>query len=1136
MRKEGIAMSKNRFLLNEAVAIALVALLLLSTLGALFLPIIPATATSSAAITLSPNKGKVKTKFQIVGTGFNPDTSVTITFGGKDITPTGLKTNSTGGFTAICEVPFVPTGTYTVQASDGTNSATQSFTVVRGITLIPSKGPVGTKVEIYGSGFTGGRDVNVYFDKNGNGIYESGEIWASTTVKSDGTFNFTKDTTDNRKVVPSVTAGYGDYRVYASDGVVSDTVYFTVARPTIVISPDKGKAGTEITVNINYFTLGHDVQVFLDVNNNGVPDDNDVIIQIKASDLNNTGGASNLKITVPEGIGYGTYNVIAKNDVGDVASKTFTVMRPVIAIINPATKKGVAGTTITVQVNYFNKTVGAGTTFVFFDANKNNKYDTGEMKVDLSLNNTGGDQVTLTVPTVPYGTYPVNATNNIQSAVDYFTVERPVIVISKYPVGVPGTPVEVSINYFSLGVPVNIGYDVNKNGKLDAGEVVTTVSSLNSTGGAKVVASAHPALGYGTYTINATNGVQWAATTFTVMHPTIKLSRDKGTAGTPLTVDINYFNKTSGAGDVRIGFDVNKNGKLDAGEVLRTVAVGSLNETGGTSGVLISVPASVGFGPYNINATNNVQSVVAAFTVMEPIIVISPNKGTAGTTIDVYVNYYNKTVSETYVFFDANRNGKLDGTETKVTLSLNDTGGAHTTLPVPNRVGYFVYNVYANNSLGQVRYASFTVMEPVMTINPTSGGEGTTVTVTINYFNKTVSTYVFFDTNGNGRYDAGEPRSPPTGGLSLDNTGGNVSTIQVPFGIGTGVYRIYAVNDYQSKYCEFTVVAPEQAIEEKLDNIVIPGLNEIKAMLKNEDYGLAALRLAINSLSSRVEEIAGAIMDKLSAIESKLGTFTGTDTVASLLYNIGGGVKDIKAKTDTIVWNDVIAIKDIVTTNLDAKISSVLAAIDSAKSEIASAISGLDKKLGAFTGTDTVASLLYDIKGAVSSIEDSLVGVELNVGEILTKLDSETYGLAAIKNAISDLSRSLGTFTGTDTVASLLYDIRSKLEGLTAAQAASGSGSRSFTSSGTVIIYQGSKVGTVTVSIKTAGVYSGEYLIVRYYIDPNNPNIYIEKTVASGIDVRGWTDTAAAWKVELAYTWKSGTDVVYWSYSAIYPP
>jgi hypothetical protein len=305
-------------------------------------------------------------------------------------------------------------------------------------------------------------------------------------------------------------------------------------------------------------------------------------------------------------------------------------------------------------------------------------------------------------------------------------------------------------------------------------------------------------------------------------------------------------------------------------------------------------------------------------------------------------------------------------------------------------------------------------------------------------------------------------------------------------------------------------------------------------------------------LTIQIKPTLDNVFEEVTSIERKLdeggsffvfvnngfATISGalSDIVNTYLKPILEGVNDIKAKTDTIVWNDVIAIKDTVTTNLDAKISSVLAAIDSAKSEITSAISGLDSKLGAFTGTDTVASLLYDIKGAVSSIEDSLVGVELNVGEILTKLDSETYGLAAIKNAISDLSRSLGTFTGTDTVASLLYDIRSKLEGLTAAQAASGSGSRSFTSSGTVIIYQGSKVGTVTVSIKTAGVYSGEYLIVRYYIDPNNPNIYIEKTVASGIDARGWTDTAAAWKVELAYTWKSGTDVVYWSYSAIYPP
>jgi hypothetical protein len=141
--------------------------------------------------------------------------------------------------------------------------------------------------------------------------------------------------------------------------------------------------------------------------------------------------------------------------------------------------------------------------------------------------------------------------------------------------------------------------------------------------------------------------------------------------------------------------------------------------------------------------------------------------------------------------------------------------------------------------------------------------------------------------------------------------------------------------------------------------------------------------------------------------------------------------------------------------------------------------------------------------------------------------------VSTITSAISSLNAKLGTFTGTDTVASLLYAIKGELEAITAAQAASGSGKTDFTASGTQVIYAGSKVGTVTVSIKTSGVGYGESLVIRYYIDPAN---YIEKRVVSGTNTAGWTDTAAAVKVELVYTWRSGTDSVYWAYSAIYPP
>jgi hypothetical protein len=204
----------------------------------------------------------------------------------------------------------------------------------------------------------------------------------------------------------------------------------------------------------------------------------------------------------------------------------------------------------------------------------------------------------------------------------------------------------------------------------------------------------------------------------------------------------------------------------------------------------------------------------------------------------------------------------------------------------------------------------------------------------------------------------------------------------------------------------------------------------------------------------------------------------------------------------------------------------------------------LEAKLGTFTNTDTVASLLYDIKDAVASIENSVVGMEVNVGEILSavsdvkaKLEDETYGLAAIKSAISGLSDQISNaVSAINAVGSDVAYIKSKIDAMTAAQAASGSGSAVFTSSRAVVVYQGSKVGTVTVTFKTVGVSSYESLTVRYYLDPSNPSVYAEKTVASGVDVRGWTDTAAAWKVEIAYTWRSGTDTVYWSYSVVSPP
>jgi len=40
-------------------------------------------------------------------------------------------------------------------------------------------------------------------------------------------------------------------------------------------------------------------------------------------------------------------------------------------------------------------------------------------------------------------------------------------------------------------------------------------------------------------------------------------------------------------------------------------------------------------------------------------------------------------------------------------------------------------------------------------------------------------------------------------------------------------------------------------------------------------------------------------------------------------------------------------------------------------------------------------------------------------------------------------------------------------------------------------------------------------VVVRYYSDPSNPVIFIQKRVALNVNNLGFADTAAAWKVQL---------------------
>ena len=169
--------------------------------------------------------------------------------------------------------------------------------------------------------------------------------------------------------------------------------------------------------------------------------------------------------------------------------------------------------------------------------------------------------------------------------------------------------------------------------------------------------------------------------------------------------------------------------------------------------------------------------------------------------------------------------------------------------------------------------------------------------------------------------------------------------------------------------------------------------------------------------------------------------------------------------------------------------------------------------------------------------------------------------LSTLSNSLSSLSNSVTTGFSTvesdlSTITGSLTSIQSEVNGLLSQiailqsdvasighppLATSGSGETPLTpssDSATLFTSSNGQVGTVTISLNTTGVGHQGSVIVRYFTDPANPGIYIQKTVTAKGDTGGFTDTAAAWKVQVVASFGSGSGsiMVDWAYSSIQPP
>ena len=139
---------------------------------------------------------------------------------------------------------------------------------------------------------------------------------------------------------------------------------------------------------------------------------------------------------------------------------------------------------------------------------------------------------------------------------------------------------------------------------------------------------------------------------------------------------------------------------------------------------------------------------------------MSPTSGVPGTVITITGSGFAPNTTGK-VGFDSNGNNAIDPGEPQVSATTTAAGalpdGVILTVPGVSPGTFRVLtDIPSGGSIEAT--ASFTVPMSSITLSPTSGVPGTVITITGNGFTSDTAGWVWFDSNGNGARDTGEPQ------------------------------------------------------------------------------------------------------------------------------------------------------------------------------------------------------------------------------------------------------------------------------------------------------------------------------------------------------------------------------------------
>ncbi len=624
---------------------------------------------AGANLTLSPYSGDVGSSATLNGTGFPAATNLSLSFGSTTPLACALgsnSTNSTGGFSCGFVVPSLVAGTYLVDATN----LTVPISASTNFTIDPSTLALAPSSAYIGATVTASGEGFVpeatLTLQIGSTSITSCPLGGALSADASGEFSCS---------FPAPALAAGPYIGTVSDSVNPATAGFTLLAPTLLLTPNSGQVSSSVRAT----GVGYDPSVAISLQFNGAA----VSSCEEGSLTSNSTGQLFCTLEVPAAPA-GSAEVSAY-DGYNTAVADYTVETPNLEVVPDG---GVVGSTATVTGGGYAPDV---TLSLQMDAVSIGSCSSGS----LVSSSSGELDCSFTVPAAPGGPQSLTAYDGTNTAATSFTVQSSLGL----------SPATGTVG--SGSTAAGTGFDADASFAVEWNASVTLCDGTTTSSGSFSCGFTVPASPAGAHTLTAVEGTFAPTAVFTVV-PSFLFGPSAGPVGTSVSI-------------TAAGFDASSNYDIEWDSTV--VASGTTDANGGVT-TQITVPNAPG-GAHSLGILEGSNSLSSTFTVTA-LLSVEPTAGIAGASVSLTGSGLAATTEYSYCL--ASSSVACPGGSATLTTDADGDVPGGTTLVVPSVSAGPYLVVVSSGSTVEVS-AAFTVESAELTVSPTSGPVGATVTL-----------------------------------------------------------------------------------------------------------------------------------------------------------------------------------------------------------------------------------------------------------------------------------------------------------------------------------------------------------------------------------------------------------------------